>query len=284
MAASDQRTDDADDAGDAAFRSTSIDDAGHSTSDDSVLRAIAAAPPRPPPLDLRGSRIGRYRVVSLLGKGGMGQVYEAQDLALGRRVAIKFVRDGAVDHDVIRARFLREQAITASLEHPGIVAVYDSGTTPDGALFYVMRIARGEPLGRLIKRATTAAARLALLPNLIAVADAVAFAHSQQIIHRDLKPSNVLVGAFGETLVADWGLAKRLDEADPPHGAPAVGTPADTATGAVLGTPAYMAPEQASGERVDPRSDVFAIGAMLRELLAAPDPSPGRAGFAAAAD
>ena len=245
----------------------SADDGGRSSAADSVLRALAAAPPVPPPADLRGTQIGRYRVLALLGKGGMGQVYEAQDLALGRRVAIKFVRDGAVDRAPVRARFLREQAITASLEHPGIVAVYDAGTTPAGELFYVMRIARGEPLARWIARASTAAARHALLPNLIAVTDAVAFAHSQRIVHRDLKPSNVLVGAFGETLVADWGLAKRLDEDEPVGDSPVVGPAIETATGAVMGTPRYMAPEQASGGHADPRSDVFAIGAMLRELM-----------------
>jgi WD40 repeat protein/tRNA A-37 threonylcarbamoyl transferase component Bud32 len=260
-------------------------DAGRSSGADSVLRAIAAAPPVPPPADLRGTQIGRYRVLALLGKGGMGQVYEAQDLALGRRVAIKFVRDDAADRTVVRARFLREQAITASLEHPGIIAVYDSGTTPAGELFYVMRIARGEPLARRIARASTAAARHALLPNLIAVADAVAFAHSQRIVHRDLKPSNVLVGAFGETLVADWGLAKRLDEVEPPRTGPAASPAVDTATGAVMGTPRYMAPEQASGDRVDPRSDVFSLGAMLRELVfEGLDPRELRGGRSTAAD
>src|SRR5262249_55068677 len=162
VAASDDRIDD-------AGRAIGDDDAYRTTSYDSVLRAIAAAPSVQPPPDLRGSRIGRYRVISLLGKGGMGQVYEAQDLALGRPVASTSTPDGA-DHAAIRARFLREQAITASLEHPGIVAVYDSGTTPDGELFYVMRIARGEPLGRLMKQAITPRARLALLPSLIAVA------------------------------------------------------------------------------------------------------------------
>jgi eukaryotic-like serine/threonine-protein kinase len=261
------------------------EDVTGSTGADSVLRAIAAAPPVPPPVDLRGIQVGRYRVLALLGKGGMGQVYEAQDLALGRRVAIKFVRDDAADRAAVRARFLREQAITASLEHPGIIAVYDSGTTPAGELFYVMRIARGEPLARRIAQASTAAERHALLPSLIAVADAVAFAHSQQIVHRDLKPSNVLVGAFGETLVADWGLAKRLDEAEPPRDGPAASPAADTATGAVMGTPRYMAPEQASGERVDPRSDVFSLGAMLRELMfEGLDPRELRRGRSAAAD
>jgi len=231
---------------------------------DEVLRGVAAAPPISPPAgELPGETIGRYRIVGLLGKGGMGRVYEAEDVELGRRIALKLVRVDLGERARVVERFRREQVITARLEHPSIVPVYDSGTTERGEAFYVMRVARGEPLDRLLARADTFEARLALLPNLIAVADAIAFAHSRGIVHRDLKPANVLVGAFGETLVADWGLAKPLrgDELAPD---PALQV---HSTASVAGTPAYMAPEQAAGGEVDERADVYSIGKVLGQLL-----------------
>jgi serine/threonine protein kinase len=158
--------------------------------------------------------------------------------------------------------------------------VYDAGFWPTGEPYLVMKHVLGQSLEKVIAEAETFADRLALLPHVIAVADALAYAHDQGIIHRDLKPGNVIVGAFGETVVIDWGLAKDLraaDAADPdlvpslPRPAPGTGI---TEAGSVLGTPPYMPPEQAAGEAVDARADVYALGAMLYHVLAGAPPHP----------
>ncbi len=248
---------------------------------DSFLREVARTPEIVGRLAI-GRTIGRYQVKALLGRGGMGCVYEAEDVELGRRVALKLLRPELEGEAADKERFLRERKVTAELEHPAIVAVYDSGVSSEGEPYYVMRIARGEPLDRLIARAGSLEERLALLPNLVAVVEAVAFAHSRGIVHRDLKPSNVLVGAFGETLVADWGIAKRLAtgvgkaeavETHPAQSAVDVGDAASesaTRAGAAIGTPAYMSPEQAEGRPIDERADVYALGKMLEQLIAGP--------------
>src|SRR5262249_36594426 len=170
------------------------------------------------------------------------------------------------------SRFQREALITARLQHPGIVPVYEAGRWPSGEPFFAMKLVSGRPLDKVIAEATSLPARLALLPRLAAACDAMAYAHSQRIIHRDLKPGNVLIGDFGETVVIDWGLAKDLDAADSPESAnraprarksqPKIEHQSSTLTvaGSVMGTPAYMAPEQARGETVDQRADVFALG------------------------
>jgi len=206
----------------------------------------------------------RYRIIGEHGRGGLGRVTRAHDLELGRDVAIKELLSRAPLGEV---RFLREALITARLEHPGIVPVHEAGRWPDGTPFYAMKLVSGRPLRDLIAERTTVDARITLLHHVIAVADAIAYAHDRNIIHRDLKPGNVIVGAFGETIVIDWGLAKDLTVAEPADigSLPLVGgRDSDlTSAGTVLGTPAYMAPEQARGEHVDQRADVFAIGAML---------------------
>jgi serine/threonine protein kinase/WD40 repeat protein len=211
----------------------------------------------------------RYEFLGEHGRGGLGRVSRAHDRELGRNVAIKelLARD-----KIDEVRFLREALITARLEHPGIVPVHEAGHWPDGTPFYAMKLVSGRSLRELIAERATVEQRIGLLHHVIAVADAIAYAHGRHIIHRDLKPANVIVGDFGETIVIDWGLAKDLtssDEAavgDGPFHVHNDGNDELTYAGSILGTPAYMAPEQERGEPVDQRADVFAIGVMLWEL------------------
>ena len=186
----------------------------------------------------------------------MGRVYLARDRRLGRMVALKEAHD-----DGLARRLAGEVRVTAGLEHPGIVTVYDEGRDGDGRLFYTMRLMRGRPLSQVLAEPRLGA-RLGLLGHYLDACQALAYAHAQGVIHRDLKPSNVMIGAFGETQVVDWGLARRLDApGDPP------GHAGETRSGAIVGTPAYMSPEQARGEPADRRSDVWSLGAVLHELL-----------------
>jgi len=240
---------------------------GHPAAPATDSHAALTAPNAAPALVVRGEE--RYEIGELHGEGGRGQVLLAYDKELCRTVALKRLRypDPAAE-----ARFVREARITARLEHPGIVPVHDAGRHPGGQPFYAMKLVAGRPLRDELADAGTLEARLRLLPNLLAVAEAVAYAHRQGVIHRDIKPSNVVVGEFGETVVIDWGLAKDLKESDSteeplvPGGAAASGEL--TRAGDVLGTPAYMAPEQARGEAVDARADVYALGAVLYHVLA----------------
>ncbi|HEY0253307.1 MAG TPA: serine/threonine-protein kinase [Kofleriaceae bacterium] len=221
----------------------------------------------------------RYRLGVELGRGGMGRVVEAFDTQLGRTVALKEVLPRGVTSGVDK-RFEREVQITARLEHPSIVPLYDAGSMPDGRPFYVMRRVTGQPLDELIGKAYALEDRLALLPNMLAATDAVAHAHKRGIIHRDLKPANILVGENGETIVIDWGLAKVIDEDDPATSHVAIAPMPDdglqTVAGAVFGTPGFMAPEQARGEELQPAGDVFALGACLYQLLVGKPPIAGR--------
>jgi hypothetical protein len=206
----------------------------------------------------------RYEILGEHGRGALGRVSRAYDKDLGRDIAVKELLSRGEIHE---RRFAREAMITARLEHPGIVPLYEAGKWPDGTPFYAMKLVAGRSLRELLAERTEVADRIALLHHVIAVADAMAYAHGRNIIHRDLKPANVIVGDFGETVVIDWGLAKDLGEREQlarGDGAPL----ADdlTSLGSVIGTPAYMPPEQERGERVDQRADVFAIGAMLWEL------------------
>ncbi len=213
-----------------------------------------------------------YKIAGEHGRGGLGRVLRARDRRLDREVAIKELLDLGPE---ARARFEREARITARLQHPGIVPIYEAGRWPSGEPFYAMKLVSGQPLSELIRRADGLPARLGLLGSMIAVADAVAYAHGEGVIHRDLKPANVMVGEFGETVVIDWGIAKALSEPDGDGAAVAAGRGLDqTVAGSVVGTPAYMAPEQACGEPVDERADVFALGAMMFHLLAGRPPRP----------
>jgi serine/threonine protein kinase len=189
----------------------------------------------------------RYAREGLLGRGGMGLVYLARDTRLDRAVALK---EAARDGDTA-ARLAREARVTAGLEHPGIVTVHDSGTTAEGRPSYTMRLLRGRPLSTVLAEAGDRSARLLLLRHYLTACQAVAYAHAEGVIHRDLKPANIMVGRFGETQVVDWGLATRSGEGAPP-GSGHARDAGDTATGSVLGTPAYMSPEQARGVALGP--------------------------------
>jgi WD40 repeat protein len=215
----------------------------------------------------------RYTTAREIGRGGLGRVMAARDQRLGREVAIKELFE---PHGDRQSRFLREALVTARLQHPAIVPVYDAGYWPNGAPFYAMKLVSGRNLADLLAGVRTMADRLSYLANAIAVVDAIAYAHSQRILHRDLKPSNIIVGEYGETVVVDWGLAKPLDGpadelAAGPYRDAAAGL---TMAGSVLGTPGYMAPEQARGDEVDERADIYALGAVLYHLLTGGPPYP----------
>jgi eukaryotic-like serine/threonine-protein kinase len=233
------------------------------------LRAAADAP------DLSGTG---FVLLGKLGAGGMGSVFRVEDTALGRQVALKVL--GIVDSSgEFGARLLREAKIIAQLEHPGIVTVHDVGTLPDGRVFYTMKLVQGRRLDQYRDEPGGVPERLRTFQK---ICEAVSFAHAHQVLHRDLKPQNIMVGKFGEVLVMDWGLAKLLNAEIPAasNQAPKVRLPpqlssgadtaeADTAHGVVLGTPGYMAPEQARGdvEAAGPRADVYSLGAVLGFLL-----------------
>ncbi len=219
---------------------------------------------------------GNYELGHEIAAGGMGRIYAARDLRLDRPVAIKQL---LVRSEGLRRRFEREIRLSARLQHPGIVSVLEAGQWSNGDAFYVMKLVSGRALGQVIDACESLDERLALLPRVIAAADALAYAHGQGIIHRDLKPANVLVGDFGETVVIDWGLAKDLrgEEYALPAGPyrSAADSEGATVAGAVMGTPAYMPPEQARGASVDERADVYALGAMLYHVLSGAPPFQG---------
>ena len=212
------------------------------------LRAAADAP------DLSGTR---YQLIDKLGQGGMGGVYRVEDTVLHRKVALKIV--SAFDSgSELADRLLHEARVIAQLEHPGIVPVHDVGTLPDGRVFYAMKLVQGQRLDHHVAGLETLAERLRVFGK---ICEAVSFAHARGVLHRDLKPQNIMVGPFGEVLVMDWGISKVLGKAE----ANSSGELAVVGTnhGTVLGTPGFMAPEQARGENVDHRADVFSLGALL---------------------
>jgi WD40 repeat protein len=214
----------------------------------------------------------RYASGAEIARGGMGRVVEATDTLLGRTVALKEAL--STDPEALR-RFARETKITARLEHPSIVPLYDAGTSRDGSPYYVMRKVSGRPLEELVVAARSLAERLRLLPHVVAAAQALAHAHQRKVVHRDLKPSNILVGDLGETVVIDWGLAKVLGEDDDEHAMQPrldAGASMKTRIGTVFGTPGFMSPEQLRGEPVDARVDVYALGATLYFMLARQPP------------
>jgi tetratricopeptide (TPR) repeat protein/tRNA A-37 threonylcarbamoyl transferase component Bud32 len=249
----------------------------------------------PPPATPPG---GRFRILHHHARGGLGDVFVAEDTELHRQVALKEIQQERADDPASRVRFVLEAEITGRLEHPGIVPVYGLGAYPGGRPYYAMRLIRGESLQAAVERfhaagqpgrdrGERALQYRQLLRRFIDVCNAVAYAHSRGVIHRDLKPANVMLGKYGETLVVDWGLAKA--GAGPQGGE----TPADAAesvlrpssgsdrfvtrSGTPQGTPTYMSPEQADGRltEVGPASDIYGLGATLYSVLTGRKPFDG---------
>ena len=207
-----------------------------------------------------GARLGPYEIVSPLGAGGMGEVYRARDTRLGRDVAIKVLPTRfAADTESLR-RFELEARAAAALEHPSVVAVYDVGVEA-GSPYLVTELLSGGTLRERLQRGRPPLAETLVI--LRALLDALGEAHARGIVHRDLKPENVFLTRDGRVKLLDFGIAKLI----PPAGQAADGTGAVTETRQALGTAGYMAPEQVRGEPADHRADLFAIGAMLYEML-----------------
>ncbi|HTN87343.1 MAG TPA: bifunctional serine/threonine-protein kinase/formylglycine-generating enzyme family protein [Sorangium sp.] len=250
----------------------------------------------------RGAALGvglpaRYEDLGVIAAGSFGEVRRVRDTLLERTIALKLMRAQHATEPHLRRRFLVEARITAGLQHPGIVALYDRGELPDGRLWFTMKEVRGRTLRAAIDElhacsgpdgfgATATGWTFRRLVDAFArVAQAVAYAHSRGVVHRDLKPENLMVGEFGEVLVMDWGLARRVDAADPDErgsSGPLGSAVAEGLTrhGDVLGTPAYMPPEQACGDTAlhGPASDVYALGAVLYCLLTGQPPYRGAGG------
>ncbi len=235
----------------------------------------------------------RYTLTRLHATGGIGRIWVARDGDLGREIALKELRSDKAGSGVLRKRFLREARITAQLEHPGIVPVYELARKPDDQQpFYTMRFVNGRTLTEAARAYHQKRAEgqvdsldfLALMNSFVIVCNTIAYAHSRGVIHRDLKGQNVLLGDFGEVVVLDWGLAKMVDQPDREPQLPfvlfdpLVAEDIDlTIEGQMIGTPAYMAPEQAAGflNLIDRRTDVYGLGAILYEVLTGHRPFTG---------
>jgi serine/threonine-protein kinase len=267
---------------------------GQSPSDDrtrslSQADSTPAAAPTSAADSILPKQIGRYAIEGEIARGGMGVVLRAADPDFGRTLAVKVLLDHRRDDEASCRRFLDEARLCGQLQHPGIPPVHEMGTLPDGRPFFAMKLVKGDTLAALLARRAASAEDLPRFVGIFEqVCQTVAYAHSRGVIHRDLKPANVMVGAFGEVQVMDWGLAKILSER--PHAAPTAtaavsslfttrqpGSPEETTPGSVLGTPAFMPPEQARGQtsHLDERADVFALGAVLCVILTGYPPYRG---------
>jgi serine/threonine protein kinase/Flp pilus assembly protein TadD len=237
----------------------------------------------------------RFTILSFHDRGGLGEVLLARDRQLGRDVAVKQILEEWQGHQEASARFLQEAEVTGRLEHPGVVPVYAIGTWPDGRPFYAMRFIEGKTLKQVIKdhrttsdgeaRRTSLIEIRGLLNRFVDVCNTIEYAHSRRVIHRDIKPSNIMIGPYGETLVVDWGLAKRLEtDFDDSITAQFIQQLDDedrsksdsgrTRIGGAVGTPQYMSPEQASGKinSVGVQTDVYLLGATLYQILTGQPP------------
>ena len=238
----------------------------------------------------------KYRIVGEIARGGMGVILKGHDADLGRDVALKVLDQELAKNPAIVSRFVEEAQIGGQLQHPGIVPVYELGVMADEAPYFTMKLVKGRTLSALLsQRRSLAENRTRLLQIFESVCQTVAYAHSKGVLHRDIKPANIMVGAFGEVQVVDWGLAKVLhrggvaDERRAKQAQQSVFTiietvrsgpgssGSDSIIGSVMGTPSYMSPEQAQGEieKLDERADVFSLGATLCEILTGRPPYEG---------
>jgi len=235
----------------------------------------------------------KYRIVGEIARGGMGVILKGHDGDLGRDVALKVLDPELAKNPAVVSRFVEEAQIGGQLQHPGIVPVYELGVMADEAPYFTMKLVKGRTLSALLsQRRSMAENRTRLLQIFESVCQTIAYAHSKGVLHRDIKPANIMVGAFGEVQVVDWGLAKVLHRggvADERRQKQSVFTiietvrsgpgssGSDSIIGSVMGTPAYMSPEQAQGEieKLDERADVFSLGASLCEILTGRPPYEG---------
>jgi serine/threonine-protein kinase len=236
-----------------------------------ILNPSSAELPSP------GARLGRYQLFDEIARGGMGAVFRGHDVDLGRELAVKVLLRSHMEEPELVRRFVEEAQIGGQLQHPGVVPIYELGALADRRPFFTMKLVRGRTMAELLRaRSAPGDDWPRLLSIFESVCQTIAYAHARGVIHRDLKPSNVMVGSFGEVQVMDWGLAKILrlggtDEGQPigqndPKAAQGV---IGSQAGVILGTPGYLAPEQARGEveAIDERADVFGLGAILCEIL-----------------
>jgi len=218
--------------------------------------------------DLTGQTVSRYRILGVIGRGGMGVVYKAEDTRLGRLVAVKFLTEDLIDNPRALERLRREARTGSSLNHPNICTVYDVETYRD-RVFVVMELLEGQPLSERINGQPLKLGELLDLADQIA--DALDSAHRHGVIHRDIKPANIFVTTSGQAKILDFGLAKRADSS---LGGPSVKSTL-TALGSLAGTAAYMSPEQARGEQLDARTDLFSFGIALYEMATGQTPFQG---------
>jgi serine/threonine protein kinase len=236
------------------------------------------------------AQAGKYGIEGEIARGGMGMVLRARDPDLGRTLAVKVLLGKHHGNDAAIGRFLEEAKVCGQLQHPGVPPVHEVGTLPDGRPFFAMKLVKGETLANLLDQRPHPSQELPRFLGIFEqVCQTVAFAHSRNVIHRDLKPANVMVGAFGEVQVMDWGLAKLLTQELPAEAMGPTGTstfftsrtgvsPLETQPGTVLGTPSFMPPEQARGQttHLDARADVFSLGGILCVILTGQPPYTGK--------